>query len=105
MSQSTRRHFIKRTLAAAGALGMAIGCRRDQVSKRNDPARAAIDRLRAQLKGRLILPADPSYESARRIFYWNPATERRPRIIVQCAREEDALRAVEFAREHQLEPA
>jgi hypothetical protein len=61
--------------------------------------------LRARLKGRLILPTDPSYESARRVFYWNPATERRPRAIVQCAHEEDALRAVEFARHHELEVA
>ena len=65
----------------------------------------AIDRLRAKLKGRLIVPPDPSYESARRVFYWNSGTERRPRVIVQCATEQDALRAVEFARRHKLEVA
>ena len=105
MNLSTRRNFIKRTVAAAGTLGFAPGCRRLQVTDRNDLSRGAIDRLRAQLKGRLILPTDPSYESARRVFYWNAATERRPRIIVQCAREEDAMRAVEFARRHELEVA
>lgn len=101
MSSDTRRSFIKRTVAATGALGFAIGCR----GHRNDLTRGAIDRLRARLKGRLILPTDTSYESARRVFYWNPRTERTPRVIVQCAREEDALRAVEFARLHDLEVA
>jgi len=105
VSSYTRRNFIRRTAAATGTLGFAIGCRRLQVTDRNDLSRGATDRLRSQLKGRLILPADPSYESARRVFYWNAATERRPRVIVQCAREDDALRAVEFARVHELEVA
>ncbi|HKQ40438.1 MAG TPA: FAD-binding oxidoreductase [Verrucomicrobiae bacterium] len=105
MSSYTRRNFIKRTAAVAGTLGFAIGCRRLQVSDQNDFSRGVIDRLRAQLKGRLILPSDASYESARRVFYWNPGTERTPRVIVQCAREEDVLRAIEFARLHDLEVA
>ena len=105
MNRSTRRSFIKRTAAATAALRFAAGCRRPRSTDRNDLDRGAIDRLRAQLKGRLILPTDPSYENARRVFYWNPATERRPRLIVRCAAEEDALRAVEFARRHELEVA
>src|SRR6185503_17726852 len=105
MSWYTRRKFIKRAVAATGTLGFATGCRHPRITDRNDLSRDAIDRLRAKVKGRLILPNDPSYESARRVFYWNNATERRPRVIVQCAREEDALRAVEFARRHELEVA
>ena len=96
MSQYTRRNFIKRAVAATATLGFASGCRRLQVTDRNDLSRDAIDRLRAKLKGRLILPTDPSYESVRRVFYWNAETERRPRVIVQCVAEEDALRAAEF---------
>ena len=105
MNLYTRRSFIQRTVAASGTLGFVTGCRRLQVTDGNNPGREAIERLRAKLKGRLILPSDPSYESARRVFYWNAATERRPRVIVQCAGEEDALRAVEFARRHGLEVA
>src|ERR1051326_4890014 len=105
MNLYTRRNFIKRTVAASGTLGFATGCGHLQVTDRNDLSREAVDRLRAKLKGRLILPTDPSYESARRVFYWNAGTERSPRIIVQCAREEDALRAVEFAQRHELEVA
>ena len=105
MSSYTRRNFIKRTVAVAGTLGLVTGCRRLQVTDRNEISRGAIDRLRAKLRGRLIVPSDPSSDSARRVFYWNAGTERRPRIIVQCAHEEDALRALEFARRHDLEVA
>src|SRR5437870_9314114 len=105
MIRYTRRNFIKRVVAATGTLGFAPGCLRPQVTDRNDLSPGAIDGLRAKLKGRLIVPTDPSYESARRVFYWNAETERRPRVIVQCASEEDALRAVEFARRHELEAA
>jgi len=105
MSRYTRRNFIKRAVVATATLGFATGCRRLQVTERNDLSRRAIDRLRAKLKGRMILPTDPSYENARRVFYWNAATERKPRVIVQCAHEEDAVRAVEFARRHALEVA
>jgi hypothetical protein len=105
MSWYTRRNFIKGAVAATGTLGFAVGCRRLQVTDRNDLSRGALDRLRAKLKGRLILPTDASYENARRVFYWNAATERRPRVIVQCASEEDIVRAVDFARRHSLEVA
>ena len=105
MSGYTRRYFLKRTVAASGTLGFAIGCRRLQVTDSSDLSPGAIDRLRTKLKGRLIVPTDLSYESARRVFYWNAATERKPRVIVQCAHEEDALRAVEFAQRHELEVA
>lgn len=103
MSCYTRRNFIKQAVAATGTLGFATGCRRFQLL--DGPSRSDIDRLRAKLEGRLIVPTDPSYENARRVFYWNPTTERRPLVIVQCASEEDALRAVEFARRHKLEVA
>ena len=101
----TRRKFIKRAVAATGTLGFAAGCRRLHITDSNEFSREAADQLRAKLKGRLILPTDPSYENARRVFYWNAATERRPQGIVQCASEDDALRAVEFAQRHALEVA
>jgi hypothetical protein len=105
MNRPTRRNFIKRTVAATGTLSFAAGCQRLAVTDGNELDHSAIDRLRDKLKGRLIVPTDPSYETTRRIFYWNPNTERRPRVIVRCAAEEDALRAVDFARRHELEVA
>src|SRR5436190_18532126 len=78
MSVETRRSFISRAIAATGALGFATGCQHTRVADGNDLTPKAIERLRGKLKGRLIVPSDPSYESARRVFYWNPGTERRP---------------------------
>lgn len=97
MNPQTRRHF----LAATSAFAFAVGCQRFR--GQFDPA--TLDRIAPKLKGRLILPNDPAYETARRVFYWNSATERSPRAIVQCASEDDVARAVEFARARQLEIA
>lgn len=105
MSSYTRRNFIQRAVAAAGTLGITTSCQRLQVSDRQYVDPSAIERLRAKVKGRLVLPTDSSYDHARRVFYWNPATERSPQIIVQCATHEDALRAVEFARRYGMELA
>ena len=105
MIGSTRRNFIKQTVAATATLGLGAGCRRVQNRDGNDVSPDAVDGLRAKLKGRLVVPGDPSYESARRVFYWNSATERTPRVIVACASEDDAVRAVEFAQRHALEVA
>lgn len=33
---------------------------------------------------------------------WNPLTDKRPAMIAQCAGEEDVVRCVEFARQHDL---
>ena len=44
----------------------------------------ALKKFRAQLKGGLILPTDPGYEAARRVFFWNPDTERRPALVARC---------------------
>jgi hypothetical protein len=99
----TRRKFIKRTVA--GTLGFAAGGRHLPAADGNDLSRDTIERLRAKLKGRLIVPGDSSYDSARKVFYWNAETERKPQVIVQCAAEEDALWAVEFAQLHKLEVA
>ena len=105
MRRQTRRNFVTRAVAAAATVRIAAGCRTGHTAERNELDRGAIERLRARLKGSLVLPADPSYETARRVFYWNPETERRPRVIVRCAGDDDALRAVEFARRHALEVA
>lgn len=65
----------------------------------------ALKKLRAQLKGGLILPTDSGYEAARRVFYWNPDTERRPALVAGCVHADDVRYAVEFARRHGLEVA
>jgi FAD/FMN-containing dehydrogenase len=56
--------------------------------------------LRESFRGELMLPSDDCYEEARRV--WNGAIDKRPAIIARCAGVVDVLRAVEFAREHEL---
>jgi FAD/FMN-containing dehydrogenase len=56
--------------------------------------------LRARLRGTTLLPGDPQYESARRV--WNGAIDRRPSCIVRCADAEDVSHAVRIAADNGL---
>ena len=58
---------------------------------------SAIEDLKSRFQGKLIVQADPQYESARRVF--NAAIDRRPALIAQCANADDVTQAVNFARE------
>ena len=104
-THQSRRQFIKRTLAITGALGLTTATRQVEVRARSQIDSDALKKLRAQLKGGLILPTDPDYEAARRVYYWNPDTERRPVLVARCAHADDVRYAVEFARRHGLEVA
>jgi FAD/FMN-containing dehydrogenase len=59
-----------------------------------------IERLRGRVRGEVLLPGDPDYEDARRI--WNAAIDKRPAVIVRCAGTPDVLAAVNFARDNRL---
>ena len=52
------------------------------------------------LNGVVLRPSHAGYEAARKI--WNAEWDRRPGLIVRCADTADVVRAVEFAREHDL---
>jgi FAD/FMN-containing dehydrogenase len=56
--------------------------------------------FRATLRGPVLLPADPGYDEARRI--WNAMIERRPALLARCAGSADVMAAVGFARAHGL---
>jgi FAD/FMN-containing dehydrogenase len=57
------------------------------------------DGLAAALKGCLLLPGDPAYETRRRV--WNGAIDRHPLAIARCMDPEDVVATVKFAaREH-----
>lgn len=58
------------------------------------------DALRARLRGITLLPGDPEYERARRV--WNGAIDRRPSCIIRCADAEDVSHAVRIAADHGL---
>ena len=54
-----------------------------------------------ELDGQLLLPGDPGYDEARRV--WNAMVDRRPRMIVRCASVADVVAAVRAGRELDLE--
>ena len=104
-TRQSRRQFIKRTLATTGTLGLTTASGQVEIRERSQIDSDALKKLRAQLKGGLILPTDPGYEAARRVYYWNPDTERRPALVARCAHADSVRYAVEFARRYGLEVA
>jgi hypothetical protein len=58
-----------------------------------------IAKFKQSLAGDVIAPNDPGYDSIRRV--WNHDIDRRPRLIAMCVTEEDVVRSIEFARNHQ----
>jgi FAD/FMN-containing dehydrogenase len=59
-----------------------------------------INQLRQQLRGEVIVPGDPGYDEARRVY--NAMIDKRPALIVQCVDPADVGTAISFARDHQL---
>lgn len=54
----------------------------------------------ASLRGSVTLPGDDSYDEEREI--WNAMIDRKPGLIVHCLGSADVMRAMRFARNHQL---
>lgn len=67
------------------------------------PRARAVDLLRRDLTGQVLLPADAGYESARRI--WNAAITTQPALVVQVADELDVARTVRWAAAEGLQVA
>ena len=61
---------------------------------------AAVQEFAANLRGELIRPEDDGYDAARSVF--NGMIDRHPALIVRCAGVADVMRAVDFARTHDL---
>jgi hypothetical protein len=59
-----------------------------------------IEAFKTSLRGELLRPTDPGYETARTI--WNALIDHRPALIARCAGAADVLAVVRFAREHDL---
>ncbi|WP_028266526.1 FAD-binding oxidoreductase [Arthrobacter sp. MA-N2] len=60
----------------------------------------ALDGLREQLRGQLVTPHDPEYDSARAVF--NGMIDKRPAGIVRVAQVSDVIASVNFARDNSL---
>ena len=61
---------------------------------------ADISQLRSAVRGAVIQPGDPSYESARQVY--NAMIDRRPALIVRCVDVADVMAAVEYARTNNM---
>jgi hypothetical protein len=60
----------------------------------------AIATFQQSLRGRLIQPVDPDYDTARALY--NGMIDKRPRLIARCVDVADIITAVNFARDHGL---
>ncbi|MGZ3506580.1 MAG: FAD-binding oxidoreductase [Vulcanimicrobiaceae bacterium] len=58
----------------------------------------AIEQLRSAFRGELITPADPGYDSARKVY--NGMIDKRPKLIARCVDVADVIAAVNFGREN-----
>jgi FAD/FMN-containing dehydrogenase len=61
---------------------------------------AALEKLRRDFRGQLILPGDREYDSSRVV--WNAIADRHPALIARCTRVEDVIAAIHFGRQHDL---
>jgi FAD/FMN-containing dehydrogenase len=63
-----------------------------------DPEEVA--QLAASLRGDLVTEESPEYDAVRSI--WNAMVDRRPALFIRCRSASDVVRAVRFARGHEL---
>jgi FAD/FMN-containing dehydrogenase len=64
-------------------------------------APGGIEQLRRSMRGEVIVPDDPAYDDARRL--WNAVHDRRPAVIARPTTAAEVATAISFAREHHLE--
>ncbi len=60
----------------------------------------AVHDLASQLRGEAILPGDPAYDEARRV--WNGMIDRRPAVVARCRGVADVVACVRFAADHDV---
>jgi FAD/FMN-containing dehydrogenase len=63
----------------------------------------AVDTLREQVRGPVIVPGEDGYDEARKVY--NAMIERRPAVVLQCANAGDVMAAVRFAADQGLDLA
>ena len=69
------------------------------ISNSNGPG--DVSRLASNIDGRVMLPGDDGYDSARAL--WNAMVDRRPAVVGRCASSADVVAAIDFARRNDLE--
>lgn len=61
---------------------------------------AQIEGFRAQLRGEVLEPSSPPYDTMRVV--WNGMIDRRPALIARCRNAADVAASINFARDHGL---
>ena len=69
----------------------------------NGLSEQAVAALRAQVRGEVIQPGDPTYDEARKVY--NAMIDKHPALIVRCVDVADVISAVNFGREQHLNVA
>src|SRR6266571_5943118 len=63
-------------------------------------AEEVVKKFRASLRGELLIPGDPDFDTARKVV--NGAIDKTPALIVRCAGVADVMSSVKFARANEL---
>src|SRR5215475_4775583 len=103
MALTTRREFVRQTAFTAALCGGPIAALAATFeAQQNVPAidAAAIAKLAANFKGRLLTPEASEYESSRAIF--NRAFDLHPALIARCADSSDVARVLDFAQSQKV---
>jgi FAD/FMN-containing dehydrogenase len=95
-----RRTFCKVAAGVVGSATLPGAVRASPAGATAGLPPAHLTDLRSALRGPLLLPDDPAYDAARRL--WNGAFDRRPALIARCADASDVTTAIDFARAHAL---
>jgi len=61
---------------------------------------AAIQDLKQNFRGELLVPSDAGYDEARKV--WNGMIDKRPALIARCASVADVIHCVNFGRANDL---
>jgi FAD/FMN-containing dehydrogenase len=67
----------------------------------NNVSKDAMKEFASTLRGQVVFPEDPDYESARKI--WNGMIDKHPAMIVRCAGVSDVINAIKFSRKNNIE--
>ncbi|MDQ3535781.1 MAG: FAD-binding protein, partial [Bacteroidota bacterium] len=101
----TRREFIKQSAMTAAVFPLLLSSGQSSGSSMAFIDPDAVKKFKKRFSGQIILPGDAAYEAKRWSSVINPTMDKHPAIIATCKKEEDILRSVDFARQHQLEIA
>ncbi len=101
----TCREFIRQSSMALGALPFLYACGPRFKSFYPSLDKEDINRVRKSFSGRILLPGDIEYNTKRSAGAMNPTMDQHPAVIASCKNEQDVLRSLDFARQHQLEIA